>query len=368
MRKWRVLYDVATLPKSLKSLSQDEAPSWSFNLLPPALNNLSCCIRCPENLLELPKTLVKLVLYDPSESGLLSIPANVWRYLPPILKHLNINTTLFESADCFHALPGSLEVLQMKIAAQDDFLPLLSFSEALHASLKVLDIAFLPGTTPFNRNLDFLSRLGGFKALKTINFGIVQDGRAYSSFTVIRSDTLANLPASLTSLKLENVRFENFGLPEGKETYPRQDWSEGALSRLPSGLVRLSLTIAVPRRDPGSIDLLGLLSHLPRDLDKLFVDAGDAFCHNAKRLVAMLPTRISDLKIISMCKPFGYDDENADGLQPYRETEEYRENREAQRANASSELNRAMLSYYSRSFWGDSREVGFPADPRSTEK
>lgn len=324
---------VHLLPKTLKILSlphqAEESAPWSSVKLPPSLTELTTGIRSANDVLQLPKTLTKLkITTKETENVSEPIPAEVWRALPPYLKHLEINTSLFDSENCLLALPETLESLTLNCGSAL-FLERLSFP-AHRSSLETLHVRLLPLKQYFRLKADFFTRLDGLVALKTLIFEIVESGGQ----CVLRSDTLAHLPASLTSLSLKGIAFDNFGLPQGTVREGAKNWKEeGALSRLPRGLISLTLLNMGYITPP-------LFSNLPEGLDLLHTDS---IIYQPRETVAALPKRISLLKFDAYYAPY----KPSPG-----ETDERMETTMNTIKSAREDFERlARPNYYSDSFW-----------------
>lgn len=219
----------------------------------------------------------------------------------------------------------------------------ISFPDSLKSSLLYLYITFGTENSSSNPSPNFLTRLNDFKALKSIVFDTRIDS---SKMIAIRSDTLSNLPKSLTSLNLALVRFENDGLPEGggPET---KDWRKnGALSKLPRSLKHLSLEISVPPSNLDSIDFVGLFSNLPMGLESLYIGG----VHSPLSFVDYLPRRLGLLVLRnSPNSPLFYEE---DDILTHTDQEEAM-TREERRHSDSSQFEAALRRYYSDLFWRD---------------
>lgn len=313
------------LPRKLKRLilrnHQRLSPSLSFKHLPPALEDFSSPILCSQDVSDLPKSITHLRLERSPENASLTIPTAVWRQLPPLLKRLEVITSLFESEEFFQALPDGLEELILKGDTANEMIERVSFPKSLQASLKELSLSINSQDLPATGDSLF-SKLGDFSRLESI---------VVFSPILIKSSTLSCLPKTLVKLDLKRVVFENFGLPFGKEC----DWKEGALSRLPEDLE--SLDLHYWRATPGSIDFK-IFSYLPRRLVSLDIFSGRDVCKNPKSFIASLPRRLQ-------CLSYSYDHTTGRGNPEFEES----------LTAIAIELKIAIKEYFSDPFWDGQR-------------
>lgn len=206
--------------------------------LPPALKKLQCALLHADDFLHLPRTLQRLRTDLISPNLALSFPSASWGDLPPQLKQLQVYLQQMDSEECFHALPETLEELDLRIgnnvqpSASLAWVERISFPKAMQASLQSLIMLWwgnpeLPGDTVLPT---LLSKLGQFSVLSSLSV---------SCRIVISSETLSNLPKSLTSLSLQIIELENFGLPLDQKRGKDQNWQNSTFSRLPEGLLTL---------------------------------------------------------------------------------------------------------------------------------
>lgn len=262
------------LPKKLKTLlvavADFRSLSWpqiSYKELPQNLEFFHGVISGASQLIDLPKTLKVANFASPWSFPL---PPSVWCRLPPRLNTLSVDMTLFESFECLKVLPETMETLILR-ANKKEHISTLEIPETLQKSLISLSVRFnevmnrsmhslSPTPTEWMQNLEFCSKL------TSLSFS--------SEFTPLSHSTLDILPPSLTSLVLDGITLENYGLPpsespvEDEKVRSESDWSKAAFSRLPESLEVLRLSF----RD--FKDLLidfNVFSNLPRRLSELYI-------------------------------------------------------------------------------------------------
>lgn len=255
------------LPKKTKKIfiadHSRTSPSVSFKHLPASLEDLSCSLLCQEDVTELPKGLSALLCQKSPQQPDLTIPPAALRQLPSRLTRLTIDTDLLESAECFQALPASLKFLALAAGLATftgDMLEGIIFPKSLGDSLETLRIISGSRLWPAQTTESLFPKLSEFSRLSDLRIGLN---------LVISSTTLSHLPKTLTILSLEEVEFANCGLPMEQTPTSSADWKEGVLSRLPEGLVSLSVRIS-----ESSISLIDfrMFSHLPARLMGLTLD------------------------------------------------------------------------------------------------
>lgn len=208
----------------------------------------------------------------------LKISTDVWRTLPSQLKRLEVDMELFESEECFLALPA-LKKFFLTLDGEQELVDRIAFSEPLKGSLN----KFVVYNKRFDSELNSASLI-----LKLNDFSSLCELRIHSS-VFLKSDTLSSLPKTLVTLQLSSARFENFGLPKD-QSRQSSDWKDGALSRLPEGLEVLELTYSRDLDDE-LIDFM-LFSRLPQRLSKLSLRTQHCFSPNPKSFIASCPKRL----------------------------------------------------------------------------
>lgn len=283
------------LPRKLRALTllvEDLNASLSLNGLPPSLERLQCSISSGKDLMQLPKTLKTLNLFLPRKVSLTGVPllsASMWSLLPPHLTSLGVNLLFFESEACLHVLPKTLEELQFHISSEPrvwDMLRNLSFPKTLQSSLRTLEIWSDLQTEAHEAEIlqSLILKLSSFSRLATLQIG---------PKILIRSDTLSNLPKTLTELLLHETHVENFGLPLGQD--PKDaNWNDAAFSRLPESLVSLRFSLDTFHEE--------IFSKLPSKLAFLRVDAASERKFSPRRIISLLPPRIAGLVLFLQWK------------------------------------------------------------------
>lgn len=333
------------LPRKLKTkltvLSSSGARYLPLKDLPPSLEGLYTYLSCAEDVTTLPRSLLTLSLGQSSVLGkncypsTLVLPPRVWLNLPPRLTRLNVCMRMFDSEQCLHALPATLENLSLEFSRVSDsatslqLLESIYFPKTMEKTLKTLHLYQSPdgSCAVAEKMTKLVSRLGNFSSLSTLSL----DGNS-----VISSDSLCKLPKSLTSLNLVCKNFENYGLPKGK-TLENADWREGALSQLTEGLLRFTVQLSWTSTE--DLDF-GLFSMLPQHLSYLNLSTCAAYCKDPKPFVAMLPKRIEWLSCT-------YNEPNqAEGTSP----EAFKAEMELFK-RCKKEYIEALADYYSHPFW-----------------
>lgn len=327
--------ELEMLPRNLKSLWLQklfEKRTKPLENLPPSLKELKCSIVYPEDLSKMPSKLTSLVI-EPFDDDTLAISADDWKALScRHLKILDVDLALFASETCMMELPGSLEQLTLSITIPESCLELcesLCFPKALQESLKTLFIlcshselilvdTYVPKLIP---------KLSSFSQLSMLHI---------SSQILISSDSLSNLPKSLTDLYLDDVFLENHGLPAAQDRV-NSDWKDGAFSKLPEGLLKLSITVASTM-----VDLMAF-SRLPSRLTFFCVMANTVFDFQPDQFIASLPRRISFLQVLFDKQ----ESENKYSEVSDEEEEEYRDEED----ELTTALQKAIQEYYSDDFW-----------------
>lgn len=321
------------IPRKLQMLvmpnSMRSSPLLPLKNLPPALKTLHCPLLSHEDIPDLPKSLTVLKLHRITP---VKVPAAVWRELPPQLKRLDLDLKLFESEECFHALPDKIESLYLDVDSEASIAMLerATFPKSLQESAESL-FCYIRDRNLINaecRTYSLFSKLSPFTRLTNLRFSL---------YLLIDCSTLSNLPKTLTELHLDAVNFENFGLPLGQDPEKRFDWKEGALSRLPEGLRGLQLQYATD--SSVAIDHK-LFSNLPRQLVSLYLRTRRPICENPKSFISMLPRRLSDLSYI-------YNKSKSES-----EVVKFGEHTIN---HAERELQEAIDEYYSDPFWSGQR-------------
>lgn len=289
------------LPPNLKSLSKffcnDQVAYLPLDLLPRSMTKLGTYIWVEKDILALPRTLTELKLEPLGEFGdvlhakyskpdalrlirRIALPSAAWKQLPPNLKRLKVDTTLFSGVECLSELSSTLETLKLVLpSSHSKMWKEMKFDTNLQLSLKTLHVIgkFKRGITP-----DWIgTEMSRFSSISTL----LVDAKM-----ILGYHTLSLLPPTLTSLTLRTCEVENFGAPQNEENEVELDWSRSAFSRLPAGLH--TLDIAVHARDTKFIDCR-LFSRLPEKLACLTLTSELPFHPHPEALIEVLPRRLA---------------------------------------------------------------------------
>lgn len=275
------LPDCITTLEISSNLAPPDAPTW-----PSALRTLTMTVSNVDNILNLPQTLTSLRL---NYSNLRNIPSAVWSTLPPQLRVMKVDMILFKTSKGLHALPETLEELCMTASIPSHYTG-LSFSDSLSRSLKILEMRCYPeytGQTSLGyAGSEFLRKIENFAKLEVLNIQFPVPPNS----PMLRYDTLAKLPKTLTDLQLDGA-FVDYGLPTGASFSSDTDLSHGLLSRLPKDLKRLVLYI---HTDQGVSINSKLFSRLPKGLAVLKLACA---VDSLESLISVLPKRIASLDV-----------------------------------------------------------------------
>lgn len=318
------------LPRKLRSLTLHNVTMHPKTLehLPPSLETLCIQKLLAPYLYTLPKSLTKLSVQNIATE----IPSPTeWSALPPLLASLTLEAELFHSEECFQFLPGSLKEIEMKFRnkAETDMLERAKFPQTLQNALHTLNLVKSTRRSSDKHPLvlkGFFPKLSEFTCLHTI----------FINFTVVLNNySFSTLPKTLTSLRLTKVELEESPEQNG-------DWIDGPLSRLPEGLVRLSLQFMADT--PDSIDFR-IFSRLPKRLAWLYLHTGCSFTSDPQKFVDSLPRRLDFFKY-KYLKPFHRDP----GINK-------------QISRLKDLLLEAIAAYYADPFWdGDIQKRDYLAD------
>lgn len=244
--------------------------------LPPHLKQLFVQGKCsPEELCEIPRSISSLELSMIDGP----LPSSVWRSLPKGLTFLDVPLRAFESEECMHVLPETIEDLNLDIA-ECEWLPELLFPKSMQNNLTSLLIAGYTGSLPF--------------MLGTVNENFIRLSSLYlSGGSLINSDSLSHLPKSLSALSVGHIKLVNFGLPSGKTPENENDWNESAFSRLSEDLMSFQVHFAYDAAD--TVDLR-IFSRLPKRLARLSVNGHSIERDDWDAWTSYLPRRLSVLE------------------------------------------------------------------------
>lgn len=324
------------LPKKLKTISivqnDPNTKPLAVKDLPPHLESLKMRLWCSEDLAALPRTLKHLRIYPPPAALTLRHSPSALRTLPPHLKSLHLKMNSFESPKCMHALPAGLEKLTLDIYSFLEMIEDLTFPPTMQKNLRKLSIHYYGDNSAGDLRLDTLvpKMNDSFSRLESLNI---------SAKILIYCNTLSNLPKSLTELNLSNAELDEYGLPEPQDP-KNSDWTEGAFSRLPEGLV--SLQLRFNRAVPYSIDFK-VFSRLPKRLASLFLHTSESRCDSPRQFVANLPRRLGYIKYVYTPT------KNIDGMVSPREKKE--------NEKLDKEFEEALREYYADPFWDENDDV-----------
>lgn len=325
------------LPRKLKSLwlqNLTDARTESLNDLPPMLEEILMTISDPSEIAQLPRKLKTLDIF-PQAKCTPYIPASAMRELPPSLTKLHLSIELIESEECLQVLPASLNHLEMVFTSThhtahvQPLVERFTFPKSLQESLQSISMYFFAakGKSANTALETLIPKFSPFSCLTMLHI---------AAHILIKSDTLSNLPQTLTGILLHRVEFENFGLPLGQRRSSKSDWKNGALSRLPEGLIQLHLITSSDKTD------IMVISKLPARLASLRVNTPVIFDFSPKQLFDALPRRLSHLECIYRYIEIDRPSTNAEDL----ETDD-----DDNGAAHEREMKEARDEYYADPFW-----------------